>query len=268
MNSSPALFALRMLLTGIAIAAPIWATGAQVQAPSYTSASIVSAASYSAAALAPNTIVAMFGVNLSFDTTGIGGTGLEGGEMPTTLGGVTVYISGIAAGLFYVSPSQINFLIPSIFRPGTVMIVVARDGVSGPFVPVTLNPAGPALFQDANGNAIATHLDGSVISAAAPGQPGEWVVLYADGLGLTIPQALSYTPAPGIAPLADMTTFSLLLDGTAVAPAQINYAGLAPGYIGLYQVNLKLPDSVGPNPMIQLAVGTAISISNIQLPVQ
>jgi uncharacterized protein (TIGR03437 family) len=268
MQSSPALRALRVLLAGMSLAAPIWATGAQVQAPSYTTAGIVSAASYSAAALSPNTIASLFGTNLSFETASLNSHSLVGGELPTSMGGVTIYISGVAVGLYFVSPTQINFLVPSAFRPGDEPFVVARDGIAGPVVTVSLASAGPALFQDSGGNAIATHLDGSVITSASPATAGEWVVLYADGLGVTIPRALNYTPAPGAAPLADMADFSVLLDGTAVGAQQIYYAGLAPGFAGLYQVNLKLPDTVGTNPQIQLAAGSAISIPNIHLQVQ
>ena len=256
------------MLAGIALAAPIWATGAQVQAPSYTTASIVSAASYSGDALAPNAIVSLFGTNLSFVTNSTSGRDLVNGGIPTTLGGVTVYISGVEAGLFYVSPTQINFLIPSIFLPGPATLLVARDGVSGPSVPITLLATGPALFQDANGNAIATHLDGSQITDTAPAHAGEWVVLYAGGLGRTIPQALNYTPATDIAPLADMASFSVLIDGTGATPSEVYYAGLTPGYAGLYQVNLKLPDNVGQNPEIRLSAGTTLSIPNIHLQVQ
>ena len=260
--------ALRTMLAGMALAAPIWATGAQVQAPSYTTAGIVSAASYSGDALAPNAIVSIFGTNLSFVTASIGGRDLVNGGIPTTLGGVTVYISGVAAGLFYVSPTQINFLIPSIFLPGQASVLVARDGVSGPSVPFTLHDAGPGLFQDANGNAIATHLDGSQITDAAPAHAGEWVVLYADGLGRTVPQALNYTPATEIAPLLEMASFYVLIDGTAATQSEVYYAGLTPGYAGLYQVNLQLPDTVGPNPEIRLSAETALSIPNIHLQVQ
>ncbi len=268
MESSPASPAFRALLAGIALAAPIWATGAQVQAPSYTAAGIVSAASFSPDALAPNGITSIFGTNLSFVTGSITGRDLVDGGIPTTLAGVTVYVSGIAAGLYYVSPTQINFLVPNAFKPVDVNIVVVRDGIAGPSVTISLHDTGPALFQDAAGSAIAGHLDGSQVTAAAPAHSGEWVVLYAGGLGRTIPQAWNYLPATQIAPLADMTSFSVSLDGTPVASTAINYAGLAPGFAGLYQVNVKLPDPVSPNPEIRLSAGSSTSIPNIHLFVQ
>ena len=267
MKCQPALSAIRILLAGFALSAPIWAGGAVVQAPSYTAAGIVSAASYSAAALAPNAITALFGTNLSFTTASLTPQDVSNGEIPTTLGGVTVYIDGLAAALFYVSPVQINFLIPNSFAPNTVTVSVAREGVAGPAVTVTLNAAGPALFQDANYNAIATHLDGSLITSAAPAQPGEWAVLYGTGLGRTIPDASNYSPAASPAPIQDMASFSVLLDSVAVDPSAINYAGLVQGFAGLYQVNLKLPAGVSPNPTIQLAVGTAVSVPGVLLQV-
>ncbi len=255
----------RLVLAALAFTVRIWAVGAVVQAPSYTAAGIVNAASYSADALAPNVIASIYGVNLSFNTATADGLDPRDGGLPVSLSGVTVYVSGIAAGLFFVSPQQINFLIPNAFLPGSVGISVIRDGVAGAVVPVTLHLTGPGLFQDAGYNAIATHLDGSLITSDSPGQPAEWVVLYAAGLGRTIPDALNYAPPAAAAVIQNMATFSVLIDGAAADPAAVNYAGLAPGFAGLYQVNLQLPGTVGSNPEIRLSIGGAVSVPKIHL---
>jgi uncharacterized protein (TIGR03437 family) len=103
--------------------------------------------------------------------------------------------------------------------------------------------------------AIATHLDGSFIGPDAPAKPSEIVVLYAYGLGLTSPDpppAGSLTPAPAPqlnTPLSIQFDFRPLatpsipqVDPKDTSPSPILFAGLAPGQVGLYQINVKLPD--------------------------
>lgn len=251
---------MRLIIAAL-LACSLW--GADSTAPYYTSASIVNAASYSASALAPDAIATIYGANLSYITQAASGE-----ELPFSLGGVTVYVSGFAAGLYFVSPTQINFLIPALFNPATLPIVVARDGQAGPTVEIVLNPAGPALFPGPQGAAIATHLNGKLLTPQSPAQPGEWVVVYAEGLGPTIPPALNYTAAGLPAPIKFLSQFSLLLNGAAVGSKALNYVGIAPGWAGLYQINLQLPLNVAPNPQIQISVGSQTSAGQLQLPVQ
>ncbi len=259
---------LRLVLAGTAFAFSAWADGAIVQAPSYATTGIVNAASYTADALAPNTIASIFGTNLSFNTKSLGAQDLVGGEMPTSLGGVTVYISGVAAGIYYVSPTQINFLIPSALIPGVTKLAVVRESVAGPYVAITLQETGPAVFQDATHQIIATHLDGSLVDRVAPATAGEWIVLYAEGLGRTVPDAESYALDTGIAPLQDRGDFAVLVSGVAVPPPSIYYAGLTPGYAGLYQVNVQLPETPGTNPEIRLQTGNTLSAPKTWLAVK
>jgi uncharacterized protein (TIGR03437 family) len=65
-----------------------------------------------------------------------------------------------------------------------------------------------------------------------------------------------------------LSDLQVLLDGTAVDLSLILYAGVAPNFAGLYQINLTLPDSTGANPEIRIAVGTALGIAGLHLPVQ
>ncbi len=258
--------AFRLLLAGIALAARIWAGGATVEPPVYTVAGVVNAGSYSDA-LAPNTIASVFGTTMSYETGAVMGGNLVRGGVPTKFAGVTIYVGGIAAGLFYVSPTQINFLIPAILGPGTVDFVVTRDGVAGPHIPIILLAVGPALFQDSASVAIATHLDGSLLTGEHPATAAEWVVLYGTGLGNTVPAASTYVPATEISWIQARAEFQVTLDGTPVAAESIGYAGLAPGFAGLYQINLKLPEGVHANPEIRMSVREDFSVPGIRLPV-
>ena len=81
-------------------------------APAYTAAGVVQAATQMPGALAPNTIATVYGANLAYSTHAVTTADLEGGSLPTTLDGVRVVLYGFYCGLFYVSPGQINFLVP------------------------------------------------------------------------------------------------------------------------------------------------------------
>ncbi|HUB83137.1 MAG TPA: hypothetical protein VMB03_30260 [Bryobacteraceae bacterium] len=228
------------------------------QPPSYTAADIVNASDYSAGPFAPNSVLSIFGSNLSWDTATYT---LQAGQaaLPTELASVQVGVDEWQAPLLYVSPSQINFLVPSTETSGSAVVRVVREGVAGPPVTVTLVAGAPALFSTTAGFAIATHLDGSPLTDASPGQAGEFVVVYATGLGVTSPN-----PAPGEIPTeaAEIQLFGSLnvsLNGAALPALLVSYAGVTPGYAGLYQLNIRLPQGVPADPVIQVSVGTQSS---------
>ncbi len=241
---------------------------AQDTNPKYTAAGIVNGANFTAGPVAPNTVVSLFGENLSWTEKAMGLDDLKGGAMPTKLAGVQVLVAGYPAHLYYVSEKQVNLLIPCYLAPGVVEMGLVRDGTWGPLVKVTLQKAAPALFQLPDGQPIAAHLDGSLITKDAPAGAGEIIVLYATGLG-----CIQYQDArdDGILPtaaqwLCDMNQFSVRIGGAPVDAGLILYAGVAPGFAGLYQVNLKMPDHFPPNPEIRLAVGGSVSMANVSLP--
>ncbi len=237
-------------------------------APSYSAAGIVHAATQTAETLAPNTIATIYGANLSWTTHAIGPADLNGGTLPTSLDGVTVYVNGIFCGLFYVSPGQINFLIPYDLATNSATVYVVRQGVAGPRVTIPLASTAPGFFEW-NGNfAVAEHADGSVISGDDPARPGEIIVLYAAGLGRTIPDVPSGHVVSTATSILYASQLQIFLNDVACPPSSILYAGLTPGYAGLYQINLRLPDVLAPNPSIRIAIGTQISPDSIQLAAQ
>jgi uncharacterized protein (TIGR03437 family) len=253
----------------ITIAAMPFRMAAFVNPPAliYSAAGVVNAASYSAGSLAPNTIASIYGQNLSFDTVVLTqGTETNGG-LPSQLGGVAVYVGPYEAGLYYVSPLQINLLIPNLLLPGIYPLVVVRDGFAGPSVSITLNLTGPAFFADGSGNVIAQHLNGTLVSVSSPASPGEWVVAYAEGLGRTVPDADLYLPSNVPAPIVNLAQFSLMLNGVAVPAGSIYYAGITPGLSGLYQINVQLPSDAPVTPQIQITIGAAVSAGQNQIPI-
>ena len=241
----------------------------RLSAPSYSVASIVNSATNEPGAIAPNTIISIYGQNLSFETKAISEADIVGLQLPTVLAGtgVRVFVGNIPAVVYFVSPGQVNVLVPNNLRPGSFHLQLTRDGRAGPAIRITLRPAAPALFPLDPTTAVATRADGSLVSWEQPAKPGEMVVLYATGLGPTNPNP-PYGQVPHTAALIErLDELEVLLNGTAVETARIAYAGQTPGFAGLYQINLLLPDDAPPNPEIRIAVGDDSSPIGVFLPV-
>lgn len=242
-------------------------TGAST-APFYTAGSIAQAASNISEALAPNTIASIYGLNLSYDTHAVTLADLNNRSLPTSLDGVTVYVNNILANLIFVSPGQINFLTPYEITTSSATVFVSRQGVTGPVVTIQLAQTSPAFFEWSGNFAVAEHADGSVISPDSPARPGETVVLYAAGLGRTSPDQIAGAPPQSAATILYLSQLQILLNGSPCPPESILYAGVTPGYAGLYQINLQLPATLPPNPEIQIVIGSQMSPQAVQLPAQ
>ena len=251
----------KFLVLGVLVLGTVWG-----QAPAYTADSIVNAADYSPGPFAPNSVLSIFGSNLSW-YTGAFSASVSSPSVPLALSGVQVYVDNWPAPLLYVSPSQINFLIPSDESPGSISVRVVRESTSGPFVSLNLVDGAPALF-DAGGFAIATHADGSLLTDASPGQPGEIVVVYATGLGATDPDPEAGEIPEAAAPLHWLSSLSISLNAAALPSALILYAGVTPGCAGLYQLNIQLPQDVPADPVIQVSMGTQSNSGSLKIAVQ
>jgi uncharacterized protein (TIGR03437 family) len=240
-------------------------------APYYTAASIANSAANVAGFYTPNSFISIYGQNLSYVTKpiGVGDIG-AGGILPWSLTGtnVGVLINLIPADVYFVSPNQVNVLIPPSLIPGPAIVELQNDGLYGPAIQIALVSAAPVLFQSDATTAIATHGNGPLVTAAAPAQPGEVVVLYATGLGPTAPASLPNQIPQFAASIVDLADFRLLLNGSAVDPRLVFYAGVTPGYAGLFQINLRLPDNCPPNPEIRVGFGDQLSPAGLFLPIQ
>ena len=225
--------------------------------PLYSAQSIVHAATQTVQALAPNTIATVYGSNLSFDTV-VAGNNVIGATLPESLDGVTVVVQGLIAPLFFVSPTQINFLIPYDLTAGTVTMFVEHQALSGPVVQIQLNSTAPGFFQF-NNLVIATHLNGSLLTSAAPGNGGEIVVIYIAGLGRVSPDTDSGQLANFAAQIVAKSQTQILLAGVPCPQSSVLYVGLAPGFAGLYQINLIVPPMTPANPEVRVQVGPQIS---------
>jgi len=239
-------------------------------APVYTAASVVHSAT-NQQVLAPNTFGTIYGKGLSWSTRSLGPADLLGNFLPPYLlgSGVTVFVDGFAAPVFYVSPEQINFLVPNTALPEReAKVRVNLDGVSGPEVNVRLKAVAPGLFLRDLETAAAVRLDGSALEEKNLAAPGEDVVLFATGLGPLLPEPAYMEVVRSAAPLARRTEFRVFLNGVAVEDKRVRYAGAAPGFAGLYQINLWLPAETPSWPEVRIAVGDAVSPTGVRLPVK
>ncbi len=249
---------------------------ASAQGPVYASDSILNGADFVPGPFAVNSVISLFGSNLSYSPPV--GLASNATSLPLQLGGVQVSINGLWAPLIYVSPTQINLLVPGYFNPGNVNVVVNRQGWYGPTATITLVPVAPQLFATSDGFVIAQHADYSQITSNAPAVPGETIILYVTGLGAdpSMNTIAGEADIPG-GPAPTNTNLQVLFNGTAVASwanggnqgtSNIQYAGVTPGSPGIYQINLILPGNLPANPQIQVTAGGQTSAANIILPTQ
>jgi uncharacterized protein (TIGR03437 family) len=238
--------------------------------PYYTADSIANSAASVTGFYAPNTFVTIYGQNLAYTTRALAASDIAGGTLPTVLGttGVRVLINNIPANIYYVSPTQVNLLIPTSLLAGPVMLQLAIDNLAGPAIPIMLQSAAPSLFQLDSTTVLAVHLNGSTITAASPAQAGEVVVLFASGLGPTNPAAIPNQIPQAAASVTPISSFTMLINGAPVNPQQILYAGVVPTFAGLFQINVQLPSDTPSNPQIQIGYSGIMSPSGRALPVQ
>jgi uncharacterized protein (TIGR03437 family) len=214
-------------------------SGPPMGAPSIQSSAALNAASFRNQALAPGETVTLFGSNFA-----LGRAAAPSAPLPTTLGQTRVTFNGISAPLFYLSPGQINAQVPFEVGAGVVSIQVTRGGSASAISTSQVSASSPGIFimdQSTSAGAI-LHADFSLVSGASPARAGEIVAIYATGLGALQSPVKTGDAAPnGPRPTASIPTVSV-----GGLPAVVSYSGLAPGFVGLYQVNVTIPAGLQP----------------------
>jgi uncharacterized protein (TIGR03437 family) len=230
--------------------------------------SVLNGASMQAGPVAAGEIVSIFGTGIG-PSTPVEAALDSSGLLPKSLGEAQVLFDGWPAALYYASDRQLNVQVPYYVagQPTTVMEVYYLGSL---VVRTTLAVAdtAPALFTfvGGTGQAIAVNEDGTLNSTLNPAARGSIVVLYATGEGQTNPGGVNGKPAatPYPRPLA---TVSLQIGGY---PSDVLYAGGAPGYAGLMQINVRVPSGyagTGALP-VTLSVGGTSSQSGVTLAVK
>jgi uncharacterized protein (TIGR03437 family) len=232
---------------------------AQSGVPVLPSGGVTNAADYSRD-LAPGMIITVWGTNLAPKVAAATAV-----PLPTTLEGTSVeVIDGsrtLNAPLFYVSPGQINAQLPFDLTGATVKVRVKNAAGASGTETVTVLPRAPRLFtktMDGKGEAIALHANFTPVSAASPASPGEVLILFLTGLGAVDPSLAAGAPGgdgSAAKPLNLVTTaISVMVGGQA---AKVQFAGLAPYFVGLYQVNFQVPAEILNTGAQALTVSTA-----------
>ena len=233
---------------------------------------VTNAASYSpvTASVAPGEFITLFGTGLA--TSQQVATAFP---FPTTLAGVQVLVNGNAIPLYSVSPTQISGVLPYSLPPNDyASFTVVNNGVSSNAVTQYVNSAATGVFTNpANGlgTPAALRPDFSIVSAANPARRGETISLYVTGLGQVRGPNGEAPPAAGeAAPLDRLftTTADYLNVNIEGIRAAVTFSGLAPGYAGLYQINVTIPqDAPQGNPELLIDVPGSITYQTF-LPIQ
>jgi len=252
------------------------------QAPSISAGGIIDAASSSVGRpVSAGNIVSIYGSNLA---TAVASSDTV--PLSTSLSNVSVSFNGINAALQFVAPGQINAQIPWNVLPsgtnGTINAVVTSQGVPSAPQPVVINQFGPGVYQATVGgvqHAFAINatdptsqrygsfaaVTGSVGTYPAfPAQVNDILLVYAGGLG-----PVDTVVATGAAPTTTVNTTTQPVVLVNSVPATFLFAGLSPGYPGVYQVNIKVPQVTAGNTLpFQIQIGGITSTNTTTIAVQ
>jgi uncharacterized protein (TIGR03437 family) len=206
---------------------------------------VVNAASFRANETPAGSVFSIFGVNLA---TGVGQPSSV--PLPTTLLTTTVTVNGEPAPLFYVSQSQINAQMPEDTKPGVATVIVKNGASTSNAVAVIIPATGtPGIVVYGNNRAVVVNQNGSVNSSSSPAKVGDVLVAYFTGGGPANAAGPLVTGAPapnGLSPVSGANTVKV-----SGVDATVNYMGLTPGSIGLYQANFVVPRvAAGDHPLV------------------
>ncbi len=214
-------------------------------------------------ALAPGTLVSLFGSQLAGQVAGATET-----PLPQELAGTRVLIGGVAAPLVFVAPGQINFQVPFDMSAGDTTVQVVRDGVEGNQISTVVDTRSAGLFRSGIGEygAIQNASRGYVLPIPAatgagyglqtePAHPGDVLQIYATGLGPVTPPVVSGAAA-GSSPLSTAMDIPVVsFSRTAFGPRENpQFVGLTPGFVGLFQVNVAVPSQAAADPRTRVTL--------------
>jgi uncharacterized protein (TIGR03437 family) len=230
-----------------------------LEVPKINTGGVVNDASYTAP-VAPGSIAAVFGdfylSSSSADT-----------DLPlvTSLQSLSFQFSGgVAAPLYFVSGGQANIQVPwDLAGQSTASLTATLNGTSGAAETLNIAAFAPAIFTlNSQGNGPGAILDSSydLVGSSNPAIAGTTTILiYCTGLGPVTNQPATGSPAPS-SPLAETTNQPTVSIGGVTAT--VSFSGLAPGYVGLYQVNALVPAGVAAGSAVPMTISIGGATSN------
>ena len=206
--------------------------------------------------VAPGSYIALYGVNFASAPQGYSTP-----YLPVAIAQTSVSFdsaNGSAPGhLTYISPGQVNVQVPwEMQNQSTAQIKVSIQDSSGALYSLPLVPYAPGIFAS-NGSAAALDASFHVISVSNPAKQGQNISIYCNGLGPVTNQPASGDPAQGPPNLSNTTTTPTVMIGGQNAP--VLFSGLAPGYAGLYQINVTVPNVGSGVKPVTVAIGGVTS---------
>jgi uncharacterized protein (TIGR03437 family) len=226
--------------------------------PAIANSGIVNAASFTAQ-VSPGALASLFGSNI----TGSGVDAIASLPLPASLGGVSVSVNGTAAPILYVSSSQVNFQIPWETQPGSATVSLSTNGMVSNTVNVSVQATAPGLFVQGS-HAIVQNSNFTLNSSSNPAKVGDTILAYLTGAGAVSPQPADGAPA-GSSPLSAVTPPVTATIGSKTA--QVSFAGLAPSFVGLWQVNVVVPSGLaqGDFPLTVTVGGQTSNSANVSV---
>ncbi len=202
--------------------------------------------------IAPGQFIALFGSGLGPNTPVVA----PSVPIPTTLGGVSVTNKGRPAPLNILSANQISALVPFATSGTSADIVIRQGNQESNRVSVPVARTAPGIYsntQNGIGPGAILRSDFSLLTTANPTRRGETVLIYLTGLG-------QLSPALSDGAAANSTTLSRVTQNVNVyiggQRATVSFAGAAPGFAGLYQLNVVIPPNAPIGSAVPIAVET------------
>ena len=203
------------------------------QPPQPVLSAVVNAASLQPGPVAPGSLISIFGLNLAQTTASS-----PSARFASTLGGVTLFVNGVPAPLQFVSPDQINAQVPFEVTAGPAVVELRLPGMPPAAIQFPVAPVAPGIFANGPNQAAVQNADGALNTQDNPAAAGSVITVYLTGQGAVKPPVATGAPAP-TDPLARAAyPVTATIGGQ---PAAVTFAGLSPGSVGLFQVNLRLP---------------------------
>jgi uncharacterized protein (TIGR03437 family) len=195
---------------------------------------VVNAASF-ASQISPGALATVFGSNFALRNAS------ANAPLPLGLAGVSVSVNGQNAPLLYVTPTQVNFQVPWETAQGSATVTVNVNGGASNAITVPVLGAAPGLFSTSSGHAVLQNSDFTLNDPSNPAKVGSTIVAYLSGSGPVSPAVANGAATP-LGPLVSATSPSSATIGSSTA--QVAFAGLAPGFVGLVQVNIVVPSDL------------------------
>ena len=193
----------------------------------------------SGTALAANEMAAVYGTNLA------SAANAPSGQLPLILGGTCVTLNNQAVPLILSSTGQINFQIPPGLAAGKYPLVVRSiaNQTASSSTNVTVAKYAPAVMMNADGQASIYHSDGSLVTTSNPTTRDQTLTILAAGLGPTTGGTVTAGATSPASPLAVTSAVSVYFGpvGYSQAPVIVQWSGLVPGLIGVYQIDVYVP---------------------------